>query len=506
MSAILQALRRRTVKSTASVARPIGTDGAYAYSSPSSLILPDSINEREMSAEFVVVSNVEDRENDVIEPKGCLEYLAEYRANPVVLLEHDCLAPIGTSADKDGTLHFRVLDDQIIAKCFFHGLPLRGENLSEEVFHLVVKGVFKGASPGFLPIKARKRGYAKDAGYCYDQWRLTEWSITTQPINQGALRLSLSGRTIRHKSLRHMLEKLLVKSAPMVVGGWGTETDNMKPKTAKIEFDNQIFADQAACVAWLDAHGFDSSVCVPLPSSFIFNQRDGVANAGQKSLGRGVVALLTKAFGKEKADDEDEDEKKKKKPADDEKADMDEDKIEKATDADDEDDTDDESSDAETDATEDDEASDEGEEAEGEAAAEDEAPADPEALKAEAQDLANVVTHFKTLLAALPEMTERASKMGEQYTKIAADADALVADLSAAFGEHFSSVALDSMASKAADELAPTPEAAPMDDPDVVKALQSLHAARKSMDNAIKVGKTVPRVCSADRAANRIAN
>ncbi len=225
MSALIHDIRRRISKNIS----PIGTSGEYAYSSPQALMVPETVNEAEMSAEFVIVSKVEDREYDVITPQGCEEYLDEYRRNPVVLLEHDALKPIGLSTDKAGTFHFRVTPDRIIAKCFFHCLPLNGENLSEEVFRLVTKGVFRGASPGFLPIRASKRGYAKDSGYEYSAWRLTEWSITSQPVNQDALRLSLSG--VRCKSLKRTLESLVIKPSPVVRGGFTGTTVSKSVKS-----------------------------------------------------------------------------------------------------------------------------------------------------------------------------------------------------------------------------------------------------------------------------------
>ena len=60
-----------------------------AYSSPSALVLPDEIDTTEMSAGFVICSATEDREGDVMDPQGCREYLDEYRANPIVLYDHN---------------------------------------------------------------------------------------------------------------------------------------------------------------------------------------------------------------------------------------------------------------------------------------------------------------------------------------------------------------------------------------------------------------------------------
>lgn len=504
MSALVTELTQRR-KAGPYQARPIGNDGAFAYSSPSLTVVADSIDEAEMSAEFVIVSSVEDREYDVITPSGCEEYLAEYRANPIVLLEHDALKPVGLSTDKAGNFHFRILQDRIIAKCFFHCLPLNGENLSEEVFRLVMKGVFRGASPGFLPIQGRKRGYSKDAGYEYSRWRLTEWSITCQPVNQNALRLSLAG--VRCKSLRKSLEPLLMpkqKASSITVGDgisrWSSvaimpgidftlpeEVKSMKPKTAAIEFDKDVFADQPAAVAWLDQHGYDSSACTPLPASLVFKQRDGKPNAGKKSLGKGVWALLTKAFGKEENDDEED----KKKPAED-KADEMDDKVEKGE-PDDEEDADDESDDLEDSDAEDAADDDESEEAE----TEDTTEYDPAALKQEANNLMDMIAHFEIACEHAERMKGEAVKSPELIEKLHADAQALVADLRAAYKDGFADQAMEDAiqerkagAQEKEDLPAPTADETPDEYKELAKALK---LAKKGLDEASVTAKSLPR-------------
>lgn len=587
MSAIATELRRRITKdfsSSAVLALPIPNSQSFSYASPDQMMIEGSADDAEMSIDFTVITDEVDREGDVIRPQGILAYLDEYKANPVWLLEHNPVEPVGLCRDKSGRFHLEVGEHSVVAKCFYNRLCLRGHRLSEEIYLLTKAGVFAGASPGFLPTSAKKRGYGKNDGYEYTGARITELSQTTQPVNQSALRASLSRGIVKSLVLKNRLKSLLVKPNPVVRGGFAGFADgvgvlerrsmfiksfdeskhardhgkftseggvnasksahrlsavhnpsatdggsgghrhaknandasrsavnaaqnkkhaaaqfhhesaarhhgsavaqyhaagnhdaadshqaaanahrgaaeyhsgaskgkSMKPRIAAIEFDADIFKTEASAVAWLDAHGRDSSICVPLPASFIFKQADGAPTAGKKSLARGVTALLAKAFGKK--NDEDEDEKKKK---DDPKDNDMPDKIEKGKDEDAEEgepneDADDSADDsgAETDEGEADEAEDEIDEGE----PEDEEPADPAALKAEAQDLANVVTHFETLLTALPEMTDRASKIGEIYGKLQTDCDSLVKDLRSAFAEHFADQALDSMAESGASE------------------------------------------------------
>lgn len=528
MSAFLQELRSRVTKNTASVARPIDDNGTFTYSSPQTILVDGSVNEAEMSAEFVVISDVEDRENDIIDPQGCLEYLEDYRRNPVVLLEHDALKPIGLSTDKAGTFHFRVLSDRVIAKCFFHCLPLNGENLSEEVFRLVMKGIFRGASPGFLPIRGRRRGYGKDDGYHYSTYRLTEWSLTAQPVNQLALKMSLSG--VRCKSLKRRLESLVLPKAKAssivtldnpvlsiandnslrVITLLKEAKSMSKPKTASIEFDKSIFTEEKAAVAWLDQHGYDSSSCVPLPASFVFKQRIGKINAGQKSLGKGVVALQTndetltlkarkmKAFGKD--DEKDDEDKKDEKPGD-----MADEKVEKGDDEEKDDESqaleDEEVADADDDAA-DDEIDDEGEEsAEGEADAEDATEYDPEALKKEADNLVDMIAHFEIACEHAERMKGESVKSPELFDKLHADATALVADLRAAYKDGFADQAMES----AIDERkagAVEKEAEPVDSaeasPDEYKeTMKALKALETGLSAAKNTAKSLPRLAVA---------
>lgn len=492
MSAIATDIRRPISKNIA----PIGQSGEYAYSSPAALMVPETVNEAEMSAEFVIVSKVEDREYDVITPQGCEEYLDEYRRNPVVLLEHDALKPIGLSTDRAGVFHFRVLADRIIAKCFFHCLPLNGENLSEEVFRLVTKGVFRGASPGFLPIRGRKRGYEKDAGYEYYSWRLTEWSITSQPVNQDALRLSLNG--VRCKSLRRTLESLVLpkEKAKSIATRWEPGSRTMKPKTASIEFDKSIFAEEKAAVAWLDQHGYDSSACTPLPASFIFKQRGGKLIPGKKSLGTGVWALQTKAFGKDDEKDEDDDKKKKK---DEKPNDIADEKVEKADDeAPEEEDDDDELDDVEDGDAEDDEDCDEGE-----GDTEDTTEYDPAALKKEADNLMDLIAHFDVICDNMERMKSESVKSPELFAKLHADAETYVNDLKAAYKDGFADVAMED-AIKERKAGATDKEETPVDStagdasPDEYKEMaKSLKELATGVNAAKKTAKSLPRLAVA---------
>lgn len=498
MSSILKELSRRTRKDfgpSATLAVPLGSD-AVAYTSPNALAVQDGYDDGEMSQLFVVTDSDEDREGDIIYADGCLDFLDEYRRNPVWLLEHNPVEPVGLATDKDGRFHVDVQTNRILAKCFFHRCKLKGDYIGEEVYKLVKAGVFRGASIGFLPIESRKR--PGGAGLIFNKWRLTEITITTQPVNQNALRMSLSRGYIQHKSLKRRLESMLLAHAPIVNGsdlsGRGTRDKSMKPKIHTIFCDSDIFPNADAAKLRVQLQGYSTATPIETPGVFAFAQRDGdVIPGSRKSLGKGIWATLTKS----KAEDEDE--------KDDETPDFAKDKVEKAdTDDEDTDDTDETDDTAEVpdeaevaadegeDNGQDDEESDTEDEAE-----EPETPANdanPEELKAQAQDLANVIGHFEMLLEHLPDMSERASGAphAEVYAKLQADAEALIADLDQVFGKNFSGVARQAMvenpetdnsaANTQPDEIAP-------EEDELVKSLKP--AERKALANELKkIGKS----------------
>lgn len=272
-----------------------------AYDSLADALVPGSINESEMTASFVISTKSEDREGDIVEPRGFLDYLDEYGKNPIVLFDHSQAdGPIGLSEDKQKRLTVRVQGDSLIGTCHFHGKPFKGVNLSEEVFNLVVIGALRGASPGFLPIDSMRRGYTDDAGTHYKKMRLTEWSVCPLPCHQDALRMSLSRGYVKTKSLRSHLESYL--PAPKVWSpGANLEVSMSKLKTAQVAFDkSQFSADDALREA--KAMGYQVTkalsskdgghwVCV-LPGC------DGLEIVGKKEITKGITALKTKKFKK----------------------------------------------------------------------------------------------------------------------------------------------------------------------------------------------------------------
>lgn len=162
---------------------------------------------RRMAATFVISTQEEDYEGDVLISRGCR--VENYRANPVVLFDHNLektIPPIGL-AEEGGRLLLDIRGKEIESTCIFHGKT----QLSNEMFELVDARIVRGASVGFMPIpgKYRKNG---TRGHVFDEWDLTEWSITPVGMNPGALRLHLDAGRVKSLGLRSQLERFAAKA------------------------------------------------------------------------------------------------------------------------------------------------------------------------------------------------------------------------------------------------------------------------------------------------------
>lgn len=127
----------------------------------------------------------EDRHGTIIEPSGA--QLADYKRNPVVLINHDysLLAGVSTVSKRDGKVEANMrdedwdLDDERIA-------PWQRK---------VRKGLMKGASIGFRALEVVKELIDEDGDpwawdnlrYIIRKWTLLEWSYVSVPSNPGAV-------------------------------------------------------------------------------------------------------------------------------------------------------------------------------------------------------------------------------------------------------------------------------------------------------------------------------
>lgn len=190
-------------------------------------LVDSEINESQMSAGFVVSTSDEDREKDIVRPDGCLQYLHEYKSNPIVCFDHEQHKVVGKSEDSAGRFTLTVNKSSIHAVCYFHDCMWEGVPIGIETFHLVRKRIFRGASPSFIPIEHRSRGRGDDAGVDYVKWRLTEWSICPLQSNQNALadeaadelRATLDRGEIKVKSFANDLRRRYLGPAPVWTNG-----------------------------------------------------------------------------------------------------------------------------------------------------------------------------------------------------------------------------------------------------------------------------------------------
>jgi HK97 family phage prohead protease len=117
------------------------------------------------------------RDGHILDPSGC--DLTNYRANPVVLWQHNPDQPVGRAAD------LVVEGDRIRARITF--APSGVSAKADEVRGLVKSGIVSGISVGFdvldaVPLDPKKpRG-----GQRFTRWELLECSFCSVPVDTGA--------------------------------------------------------------------------------------------------------------------------------------------------------------------------------------------------------------------------------------------------------------------------------------------------------------------------------
>lgn len=136
-----------------------------------------------------------DREGDVVLPSGL--QLQEFKANPVVLLNHDAgQLPVGRA------LAIRRTSDAVIAKVQFAERPaehpITAEWIPDTIYSLFKQKVLRAFSVGFIPVDMRgasdkdKKRYGDEAKRVITQWRLMEFSVVPIPANQEALAVEIA--------------------------------------------------------------------------------------------------------------------------------------------------------------------------------------------------------------------------------------------------------------------------------------------------------------------------
>lgn len=270
------------------------TRKSLTLTDPGSETLPTAdgllaVDERTMSAGFVVSTARRDHAGDIVVPAGCLETLRDYEQNPVVFYAHQSTCPpVAKACDPSGKLALWFEQSRILSRAYFHGKTRE----SDEVFKLVAAGVLKAASIGFVPLEAdlippgdiegqlaEGRLEFDFGGYVFKRWHLLEWSVVPVPANPGALRSCLERGEVRSrvllKSLWPMAEKTPVSLwLSPVVKGLAAEPTNPPAEPAEIDaagrdqgkekpqavfFSPRRFADAEACSVWLTDNGLQAA-------------------------------------------------------------------------------------------------------------------------------------------------------------------------------------------------------------------------------------------------------
>lgn len=189
------------------------------------------IDEKAMSATFVVTSETPDRVGDIVKADGI--QLDNYRKNPVWFFGHQAIIlPIGVCEDPDGKLAFKTEGDRAIATCFFS----KKSKEAEQVFALVSEGILRATSIGFNPLEPPvERNFREDnpnsiqPGFIFPKIDLLEISVVGVPAQPEAtlVRRHLEAGRIAGMAIGDRLRKSLEPlAAPLAAWSSGTTLPN----------------------------------------------------------------------------------------------------------------------------------------------------------------------------------------------------------------------------------------------------------------------------------------
>lgn len=186
-------------------------------------VLPPVTDDGRMCAKFVVTSEREDREGDIVLTKG--GDWTEHRRNPVALFNHQSDAlPIGKWEDPDGryTIEPRPELGKSYGTCWF----TQATPMGQQCYELTKSGILRAASIGFIVRKAESRGQKGPSGrppLLIQEWQPTEISVVTIGCNPDAIREQLERSLVAGSPLHpHIRKGLESMAAPLKVwaNGW----------------------------------------------------------------------------------------------------------------------------------------------------------------------------------------------------------------------------------------------------------------------------------------------
>ena len=150
---------------------------------PGAVLEDATLGERQIRV--IVSTPTPDRVKDVLEPGGV--DVSAYRANPIVLADHDRTAPIGAA-------EIEIKSDRVEAVITF--APEGASAKADEYCALAKAGVLNTVSPGFIE---KETAPIKGGGIHVTKWELLELSLVTVPCNPEAtvIERQLPGRNWR---------------------------------------------------------------------------------------------------------------------------------------------------------------------------------------------------------------------------------------------------------------------------------------------------------------------
>lgn len=186
-----------------------------------------------------------DRAGDIIEVEGI--DLANYKANPVVLLQHDPNRPIARCSE------IRLEGNKLVAEAIFPEPGISAD--ADRVYGLIQAGILGAVSIGALP---KEWAFINDKrpwdGTKYIRSEMLEFSIVALPMNAEALIVGRDMNLDEAKAQREALAAIMKASEPEAPAESETENNSVQSGTleapeGEATVDPPAAEGEGACLA-----------------------------------------------------------------------------------------------------------------------------------------------------------------------------------------------------------------------------------------------------------------
>ena len=156
----------------------------------------DGADEESGAISYVVTTDEEDRDGDIVRPMGA--HLKNYRDNPIVFFGHqEKPIPIGVCRSPDGTITVYPENHRMVAAIYFD----RADPDADFIYGKCQRKILNATSIAFVPVEAWRRDDIQKArsstqssagappGWYFNQWDFTELSVVGVPSNPKAVGL-----------------------------------------------------------------------------------------------------------------------------------------------------------------------------------------------------------------------------------------------------------------------------------------------------------------------------